>query len=233
MKTSPALVLALSALFAAAPQARAQQAAETGFDPRAPLRLFLEREATQLPGRVEVNVEPLDERVKLAPCQQVEPFVPAGARLWGKTRLGVRCVKGAAWSVLLPAEIRVFAPALVAARPITANEPVGPEDFRTDEVELTREPAGVLTQAAQIGSSVASRAIQPGQALRKDMLRPKPVISQGDVVKLVYAGRGFSVTSSGRAMNPAADGQAVRVQAETGRILTGTARGGRVVDVTN
>ena len=48
----------------------------------------------------------------------------------------MRCVKGAAWSVLLPSDIKVFAPALVAARPIAANEPVTEADLRSAAAAL-------------------------------------------------------------------------------------------------
>ena len=45
---------------------------------------------TQSPLRMEVSVGALDERLRLAPCARVEPYLPAGARLWGRTRLGLR-----------------------------------------------------------------------------------------------------------------------------------------------
>jgi hypothetical protein len=47
-----------------------------------------------LPLRMEVEVGALDRRLTLAPCAQVEPYLPAGSRLWGKTRVGLRCVQG-------------------------------------------------------------------------------------------------------------------------------------------
>ncbi len=221
------LVLLVAYGFAAS----AAGAADADFDPRRPLQVFLARETTGLPGRVEVSVEALDDRMKLAPCEEAQPFVPAGARLWGRTRLGVRCVKGASWSVLLPAEVRVFAPALVAARPIAANEPVTAADVRAEEIEISREPAGVLTDPAQLGDSIASRPLAAGQTVRRDALRARPVLAAGENVKVVYAGRGFAVSVSGRALAPAAEGQPVRVQIDGGRVLTGTARKDRVVQV--
>jgi len=42
--------------------------------------------------RMEVTVGALDSRLKLAPCAKVEPYLPPGTRLWGKTRLGLRCM---------------------------------------------------------------------------------------------------------------------------------------------
>ncbi len=48
------------------------------------------RPAGAAPLRLVVSVGSLDSRLNLAPCAQVEPYIPAGMRLWGKTRLGLR-----------------------------------------------------------------------------------------------------------------------------------------------
>src|SRR5205085_8196112 len=70
------------------------------------LKLFLERETTGLPGRVEISIGSLDPRLNLAPCERVEPFMPPGTRLMGKTMLGLRCLDAPAWVAYLPVEIR-------------------------------------------------------------------------------------------------------------------------------
>ena len=43
--------------------------------------------SSALPLRMEVSVGSLDSRLRLAPCARVEPYLPVGARLWGRTRL--------------------------------------------------------------------------------------------------------------------------------------------------
>ena len=44
------------------------------------------------PWRVEVTLGQLDPRLKLAPCDKVKAYLPENAQLWGKTRVGLRCV---------------------------------------------------------------------------------------------------------------------------------------------
>ena len=54
----------------------------------------------KLPLRMEVQMGQLDSRLRLAACAKVEPYLPAGSRLWGRTRLGLRCVQGSVpWNV--------------------------------------------------------------------------------------------------------------------------------------
>ena len=44
------------------------------------------RPAGAAPLRLVVTVGALDSRLTLAPCAQVEPYLPPGMRLWGKVR---------------------------------------------------------------------------------------------------------------------------------------------------
>jgi flagella basal body P-ring formation protein FlgA len=203
-------------------------AAQTGADP---VRLYLEKATAGLPGRVEVNVGRLDERLQLAPCANVEPYLPGNARLWGKTQIGLRCTAGAAWNVFLPVEVRVFGQALVALRPITYGQPVGQGDFQLEEVELSREPGAALTDPNSLDGKTATRAIAPGQILRAEHFRAPPAVGAGDTVQLIYNGSGFSISASGRSLGAAADGMPVRVQTESGRVVQGIARAGRVVEM--
>lgn len=195
------------------------------------VKLYLEKATAGLPGRVEVKIGRLDDRLQLAPCAQVEPYVPGNARLWGKTQIGLRCTSGAAWNVFLPIEVKVFGHALVAARPIAFGQPFGPDDVQLTEVELSREPSGAVADAQTLEGKTSTRAIAPGQVIRHEHFRAPPAVGAGDTVRLIYKGAGFSVSASGRSLGAAADGMPVRVQTESGRVVQGTARTGRVVEM--
>ena len=229
MKTTTTLLLTLlaAAAVAGAPSRAAAQSAGT----ESALKLYLEREATGLPGRVEVTLGALDPRISLNGCNRIEPFVPAGARLWGRSYVGVRCIDGTPFTAFLPVQVKVTGPALVAARALTAGSPLAPADFRLEEVELSREAPGALSDYAAVGERVLGRSLAPGQMLRGDHLRVPPAVLPGDTVKVLLAGRGFSVATEGRAINGAAEGQQVRVQTSMGKTLSGTARAGKVVQV--
>lgn len=45
---------------------------------------FLYNNTASLPGLVQINVGQIDKHLTLPKCPQLEPFVPAGGRLWGK-----------------------------------------------------------------------------------------------------------------------------------------------------
>lgn len=185
----------------------------------------------QAQARVEVTLGQLDPRLQLAPCARIESFLPANTRLWGRTRVGLRCTAGAGWTVQLPVTVRVFGPALVAARPLAVGQAPTAADLQTAEIEWTREPQGVVTDEAQLDGRVLARTIAAGQPLPLAALRAPQVVAAGDPVRLQGQGAGFTVGADAVALGAALDGQPVRVRTESGRVLTGTARAGRRVEV--
>jgi flagella basal body P-ring formation protein FlgA len=214
-------------------------ASTAGAQPTAvdPMQQFVQREAAAAAGklgsqvRLEVSVGTLPSGLHLAPCARMEPFIPSGVRMWGRTYVGMRCMDGATWSALVPVTIRIFGPALVATRPVAALQPITADDLSMAEVEWTREPQGVATEAAQLDNRVLVRPIGVGQPVPLAALRAPQAVGPGDPVKVVGQGRGFEIQTDGIALATAQDGQTVRVRTESGKILTGTARAGRTVEV--
>jgi len=194
-------------------------------------RVLLEKQGLPNGGEVEVVVGEIDPRLSLAPCARYEPYIPAGARLWGRSSLGVRCVEGANWSVFVPIEVRVWNVVPVAARPIARGRPVTQDDIRLDRVDVTRVTGNLLSPEDMVEGNVAVRSIGAGEPLRRDLLKPPPIMAAGDPVRVVYDGTGFAISVDGKALAAAGDGQAVRVATAAGRVLSGIARPGHVVVV--
>jgi len=196
------------------------------------LRTFIDAQTRDFPGRIEVRFGSNQARLPAGQCDEIEPFVPAGARLWGRANIGLRCASGASrWAAYVPIDIRVYVNALVVTRQVVAGQPIEANDHQVREVDITREPNGVLIDPSMADSKVAARTILPGTVLRSDMLRDRPAVAIGDAVKIVYVGSGFNIATTGKALATATLGQAIRVQVESGRIVSGTTREGRIVEV--
>jgi flagella basal body P-ring formation protein FlgA len=182
--------------------------------------------------RIDIGIGALDARLKLAPCNRIEPYLPAGTRLWGATRVGLRCTDGPVrWNVYLPVTIKVWAQALVATAPIAAGVELTGRELMLAEVDIAAAPGATFDQvAALIGRKLAT-PLAPGAAVRADMLRVRQWFAAGDPVVLVARGEGFSVSGSGEALGPGLDGQQVRVRTEGGRIVVGLPVGERRVEI--
>lgn len=172
--------------------------------------------------RMEVVVGTLDERLRLAPCSRVEPYLPPGQRLWGKTRLGLRCLEGVTrWNVFLPVQVKAFGPAWVLKGGVPSGAPLTMDDAMEAEVDWAAENAAILSDPAQWVGSIATRALLPGQALRHAMVKPPQAFAAGAQVRVVAQGPGFQVTADGQALGGGVIGQLVRVRMDNGRIMSG------------
>ncbi len=192
---------------------------------------LLQRESASLPGNAVITVTPLDAANQLPPCAALDAFLPAGTRAWGQISVGVRCSAPVNWTVYVTARVAVMTQYLVIAQPISAGQIIGPNDIASTHGDLAMQPAGTMTDAAQAVGQRARYAVASGQTLRADMLRLPHAVRQGSNVKIVGIGSGFQVTNEGRALNNAAEGEEVRVKLRTGQVVTGTARGGGIVEI--
>jgi flagella basal body P-ring formation protein FlgA len=174
------------------------------------------------PLRFETVLGEPDSRLRLAPCARVEPFVPPGTRLWGKTRLGLRCAEGVSrWSIFLPLTVKAFGPAWVVRGELAAGAVLKAGDAMQAEVDWAQEPSPILATPAQWLGQVAVRTLGTGQALRQTLLRPAQVFQAGSQVRVLAQGAGFQVVSDGLALSAGVIGQPARVRMDNGRVMSG------------
>lgn len=183
-----------------------------------------------VPLRMEVAVGELDRRLRLAPCARVEPYIPVGTRLWGKSRLGIRCLDGnVRWNVFLPVTIKAYGQAWVIKGDVVAGATLMPDDAIEAEVDWAQESSPIVANPSQWVGQVASRALTTGQALRQSMVKPAQVFQAGAQVRVIAQGVGFQITSDGQALSAGVVGQPVRVRMDNGRVMTGVVLDGRTV----
>jgi len=190
----------------------------------------LEQEGSPL--RPEVVMGSLDARLRLAPCAKVEPHLPAGTRLWGRSRIGLRCVDGPTrWNVFVPVTVKAWGPAWVIKHPVASGATLTQDDAQIAEIDWAEHNASVLASPALWVGQQAAYALQPGQALRQNMVRAAPAFAAGALVKVSSAGNGFQVVVTGEALGPGLNGQNARVKLPGGRVVTGLVRDGQTVEL--
>jgi flagella basal body P-ring formation protein FlgA len=233
----PAALAWLAALLLAAAPLHAAPAPEAGealveqFEAQA-RRLALDSARPAEGLRVEIELGRLNPRLRLAPCEEVEPYLPNGFKPWGRTRVGLRCLKGATrWNVYLPITVKVYGTALVASSALPSGTVLAEDDLQEAEVDLAAGKGSVLTDASQAVGRTLTRTVSAGEALRESNVRARQWFAAGDSVRLIASGTGFSVEGQGRAIGPGLDGSRVRVRTDSGRIVSGLATGEREVEV--
>ncbi|KVN40281.1 flagellar biosynthesis protein FlgA [Burkholderia territorii] len=191
---------------------------------------FLQQQVAGLPGKTTATVAAAFPR-GLAACTTLEPFLPTGARLWGRTTVGVRCAGARPWTVYLQAKVAVQATYYVAARQIAPGEPLTAADLVARDGDLTVLPLAVITDPAQAVGATALARISAGLPLRQDMLKSAASVSAGQTVRVVAAGPGFTISAEGSALANAAPGQSVRVRMAAGQIVTAIVKDAGTVEI--
>jgi flagella basal body P-ring formation protein FlgA len=223
---------AFIALLLAAPLALAQPPARQNLAalPHV-VQQYLETQSAGLPGQVKVSVGAIDQRLNLAACPAPEAFQPPGARAWGKTTVGVRCGAPSAWTIYVQAQVSVMADYVTAAVPLAQGQPIEATQLVLLKGDIAAMPNGILTDVAQAVGRTPLVSLASGTPLRSDILKSRPVVQQGQAVRLVSTGAHFSVSAEAKAIGTAAEGQVVQVRTASGSVVSGTARAGGVVDV--
>lgn len=192
---------------------------------------FLRTQTAALPGQSRATVADPDRRITLTACDAPQAFMPAHARLTGNTTVGLRCSAPVTWTIYLPAKVSVLTDYVSSALPLAQGQILQASDIVMKQGDLANLPAGVLTDATQaIGRSMA----QPqsgGMPLRRDALRNLPVVQQGQTVRIVASGAGFSISAEARALNMGMEGQLVQARTASGQLVNGIAQAGGVLVV--
>ncbi len=192
-----------------------------------------EAQTAAAPPRVVVEIGEIDPRLRLAPCRRVEPRLPPPGRLWGRTRIGLRCVEGERpWQVWLPVVVKVFAPAPVPVRALPAGTVLAAEHLQSAEIDWAAHAQPPYGRAGDLVGRTLARALQPGDAVRAADLRLRQWFAAGTTVQVLARGNGFAVGGEGQALNAGIEGQPVRVRTDAGRVLIGLPVAERRVEVT-
>jgi flagella basal body P-ring formation protein FlgA len=171
--------------------------------------------------RIQTQVGEPDARLRLAACAQVEPYLPPNTRLWGKSRVGLRCLQGPVrWNIVLPLTVQAFGPAWVLRDAVLPGTPLQTEHAMQAEVDWAQQNGAVLTEPEQWLGRVAARPLSAGHTLRSNDLRAAQAFAAGTQVRVLVQGPGFSVASSGQALGAGVLGQTVRVRMDNGRVLS-------------
>lgn len=192
---------------------------------------FIKMQTAGLPGSVTVDVDPANPNLNLAACVEPQAFMPNGARLWGKTTVGIRCVAPAPWTVYMRANVQVVSDYLVAAVPLLQGQTISATDVTRIRGDLSNLPSGIITDESQAVGRVAAISVRAGTPLRMDSVRSQRVVQQGQPVRVISNGPGFQISTEARALSNASEGQMVQARTAAGQVVSGIAKAGGILEI--
>lgn len=193
---------------------------------------FLHVQTANFPGDVSIEVGGVDPRMNLTACSSLQAFLPNGSRAWGKTSVGVRCNENAPWTVYVQATVKVEGDYFVTAAPLSSGGVLDESQLVKRRGDLSSLPSGVITDKAQAIGKSLSMPVAAGTILRQEILRSPQVVQQGQVVRVITHGPGFSVSNEARALANGSEGQLVQARTQHGQVISGIARPGGLLVVT-
>ena len=127
--------------------------------------------------------------------------------------------------------MNVVADYVAAAVPLAQGQPVEASQLVVMKGDIAAMPNGIITDMAQAIGRTPTASLPAGTPLRLDTLKSKPVVQQGQAVRMVSKGANFSVSAEARAINNAGEGQVAQARTQSGVVVSGTARAGGIIEI--
>jgi flagellar basal body P-ring formation protein FlgA len=161
---------------------------------------YLER--SEIPARHEIQVNPLDPRLRLAACDSdLTQHLESPAQPVGRVTVRVSCEGSTPWTVFVPAQVRIFRPVVVLKTPLKRDSVVGPNDIALIEQDIGLLNRGYLTDPAQAIGKKLTRPTQADQVLTPAQLQLAESVKRGDQVVITARSGGISVRMQGEALS--------------------------------
>ena len=212
------LVFICLAAMSLSQSANAQAPIENIEQLRAKVAQFLTDEYRQTQAvKVEVKVGSLDNRLRLAKCgQNLALGLKDATKTGGNVSVQVVCSSTSShssrWTILVPAQARVYRSVAVAGRNLQRGDIVNESDLATDIKDVGDFRMGFsLTVEAIVGKEVKF-AMTKGDVFRNSALDAPLVIRRGDTVSIESAAGDISVRTSATATTDGRIGQQIRVK---------------------
>ena len=168
---------------------------------------------TQTEGRYEIEVNPLDPRLRMPACsRQLDASLEGSGTPIGRVTVRVRCDSSAPWTVFVPATVRLFRDVVVVTRPLKRENVVGEGDVALRERDVGTLTQGYLTALDQVLGMKMLRPTVIDQVLTPQHLEQAEVVRKGDHVVIVAHSGSLSVRMPGEALSKGGLSEQIRVR---------------------
>jgi flagella basal body P-ring formation protein FlgA len=180
---------------------------------RAQVRDFVTRSVARPDARLEVEVGPLDPRLRVSRCPgNLTAFRPPGARPVGRSHVGLRCEASPGWTIYIPVQVRLYAPVLVAKHPLVRGSTLANSDIRHEIMDLGSLPPGVLSNPADVAGRQMLYPVAGGTVLRVSLIKANRLIQRGEKITILARTGGIEVRVAGEALHDGFAGEPVQVR---------------------
>jgi flagellar basal body P-ring formation protein FlgA len=165
------------------------------------------------PEDIEINVLPLDARLRLSRCNQaIEHSVTLPTTGSGQASVKLFCNGTTRWSLFAPAQVTRFGEVAVATRSLGRGDILQPGDIRFVRQNISQIGPNYIDAPTRALGLELKRPLREGETLRLSYLESPKIVQRGDAVALEAQTQGLSVTAPGTAMANGHVGERIRVR---------------------
>ncbi len=175
----------------------------------------------------------LDSRLQLPKCSQsLTAFQQRGAKITGRTIVGVRCSGNNPWRIYVPVDVVVTESVLIARRTLPAGHTFSVDDVVAEQRDVSRLVGGYLSQPQNLVGKRLKHSLMAGRIITPSMLKAHIMIHRGQSVTIMAGGEAVNIRMTGVALSDGAENQRIRVE-NTGsrRVIEGVVRSPEHVEV--
>ena len=172
---------------------------------------YLER--SEITARHEIQVNPLDPRLRLAACDSdLTQSLESPAQPVGRVTVRVSCEGSTPWTVFVPAQVRIFRPVVVVKTALRRDSIIGAGDVALVEQDVSLLNRGYVTEVEQVIGRKLTRATRTDQVLTPAMLQLAEAVRRGDQVVISARSGGINVRMQGEALSGGTLGEQISVR---------------------
>ena len=175
----------------------------------------------------------LDQRLQLPRCTAaLEAYLRPGAKVSGRTIVGVRCPGSKPWKVYLPVYVAVMEKVLIARSSMPRGHLVRHQDVEIASRDVSMLLGGYLSMSSDIIGHRMKRAVTRGVVITPSLLQTEFLIKRGQSVTLTVHDESLDIRMSGKALMDGTANQRIKVEnIGSGRVVEGLVRSAEQVEV--
>jgi flagella basal body P-ring formation protein FlgA len=161
--------------------------------------------------RIDVNVFPMDKRIKIRECNvplAIQSTKPIKA---GHNNLVIRCSEPY-WKFYANIQVNIYQRIWATSMPLRRNQTIEDQHITLIETEVSRYKHGYYTHKSDVLGLVVKRNIQGNKILEPKMLDQPHVIFKGDQVSIVSSLGSMAVKMKGTALENGRKNRQIRVE---------------------
>lgn len=163
-------------------------------------------------GRIEIEVQPIDSRLRLSECFTPLDMNSGAFQGFGRLNVRVSCRDPRPWVLYVPVNVAIYRDAVVAAAPIARGQVIGPHDLSTAAVNVLDTGGHHLEDPESAFGMQARRDIRPGKLVTRNLLQAPMIVRRGDEVRVLARLGDVAVRVTGTALGDGRLGQQIRVR---------------------